>query len=91
MGLVEGFNQINRENGKRRVFVTANVCGRDLGSFVADIQTQIRDSVDIPAGYWVEYGGTYQKLQSALKALDAGCTYHTHHDRRFAVSCTRLV
>jgi len=69
MELVEGFNQINRENGKRRVFVTANVRGRDLGSFVADIQTQIKESVDIPAGYWVEYGGTYQKLQSASKRL----------------------
>ncbi|MFA7554098.1 MAG: CusA/CzcA family heavy metal efflux RND transporter [Spongiibacteraceae bacterium] len=69
MELVEGFNQINRENGKRRVFVTANVRGRDLGSFVADIQTQIKDSVEIPAGYWVEYGGTYQKLQSASERL----------------------
>lgn len=69
MELVEGFNQINRENGKRRVFVTANVRGRDLGSFVADIQDKIKDSVDIPAGYWVEYGGTYQKLQSASKRL----------------------
>lgn len=69
MELVEGFNQINRENGKRRVFVTANVRGRDLGSFVADIQTRIKDSVDVPAGYWVEYGGTYQKLQSASKRL----------------------
>jgi cobalt-zinc-cadmium resistance protein CzcA len=69
MELVEGFNQINRENGKRRVFVTANVRGRDLGSFVADIQTRIRDSVDIQPGYWVEYVGTYQKLQSASKRL----------------------
>jgi len=69
MELVEGFNQINRENGKRRVFVTANVRGRDLGSFVADIQAKIKDFVDIPAGYWVEYGGTYQKLQSASKRL----------------------
>lgn len=49
--LVEGFNQINRENGKRRVFVTANVRGRDLGSFVADIQARINESVEIPAGY----------------------------------------
>ena len=69
MELVEGFNQINRENGKRRVFVTANVRGRDLGSFVADIQTKIKGSVDIPSGYWVEYGGTYQKLQSASNRL----------------------
>ena len=67
--LVSGANQINRENGKRRVVVTANVRGRDLGSFVADIQQAVAEKVDIPAGYWVEYGGTYQKLQSASKRL----------------------
>jgi cobalt-zinc-cadmium resistance protein CzcA len=49
--------------------VTANVRGRDLGSFVADIKTQINTNVDIPAGYWLEYGGTYQKLQSASERL----------------------
>lgn len=64
-----GANQVNRENGKRRVVVTANVRGRDLGSFVADVQTQIESNIDIPAGYWLEYGGTYQKLQSASKRL----------------------
>ena len=67
--LVSGANQINRENGKRRVVVTANVRGRDLGSFVADIQQAVAEKVEIPAGYWVEYGGTYQKLQSASKRL----------------------
>jgi len=67
--LVEGYNQINRENGKRSVVVTANVRGRDLGSFVEDVQTTINQSVDIPSGYWVEYGGTYQKLQSASERL----------------------
>lgn len=67
--LVEGFNQVNRENGKRRIVVTANVRGRDLGSFVSDIQTAINASIDVPAGYWIEYGGTYQKLQSASKRL----------------------
>lgn len=67
--LVSGANQINRENGKRRVVATANVRGRDLGSFVADVQQSVADKVDIPAGYWVEYGGTYQKLQSASKRL----------------------
>ncbi|MBT79995.1 MAG: CusA/CzcA family heavy metal efflux RND transporter [Alteromonadaceae bacterium] len=66
---ITGANQINRENGKRRVVVTANVRGRDLGSFVADIQQAVSDRVEIPAGYWVEYGGTYQKLQSASKRL----------------------
>ena len=54
--LVSGANQINRENGKRRMVVTANVRGRDLGSFVADIQTVIGEKVAIPAGYWLEYG-----------------------------------
>ncbi|MBB1469322.1 CusA/CzcA family heavy metal efflux RND transporter [Pseudoalteromonas sp. SG41-5] len=67
--LISGANQINRENGKRRMVVTANVRGRDLGSFVADIKTAIDESVEIPAGYWVEYGGTYQKLQSASERL----------------------
>jgi len=67
--LINGANQINRENGKRRVVVTANVRGRDLGSFVADIQKAVDESVQVPAGYWVEYGGTYQKLQSASERL----------------------
>lgn len=67
--LLTGANQINRENGKRRIVVTANVRGRDLGSFVKDIQASIESNVEIPAGYWVEYGGTYQKLQSASKRL----------------------
>jgi cobalt-zinc-cadmium resistance protein CzcA len=67
--LIEGANQVNRENGKRRVVVTANVRGRDLGSFVKEIQASIESSVEIPPGYWVEYGGTYQKLQSASQRL----------------------
>ena len=64
-----GANQVNRENGKRRVVVTANVRGRDLGSFVQDVQQVIDAEVEVPAGYWIEYGGTYQKLQSASKRL----------------------
>jgi cobalt-zinc-cadmium resistance protein CzcA len=62
-----GYNQIFRENGKRRVVVTANVRGRDLGSFVRDVQREVQTRVDIPPGYWVEYGGTFQQLQSATK------------------------
>lgn len=69
LNLLEGANQVNRENGKRRMVVTANVRGRDLGSFVADIQQVIDDRVEIPPGYWIEYGGTYQKLQSAAQRL----------------------
>jgi len=67
--LVTGYSQVYRENGKRRVVVAANVRGRDLGSFVQDVQRAIKDKVEVPAGYWVEYGGTYQKLQSATQRL----------------------
>ncbi len=67
--LVMGYSQVYRENGKRRVVVAANVRGRDLGSFVQDIQQSVKENVDVPAGYWVEYGGTYQKLQSATQRL----------------------
>ena len=67
--LVSGYNQINRENGKRRVVISANVRGQDLGSFVNDVREAVAKQVDIPAGYWVEYGGTYQNLQSAANRL----------------------
>ena len=67
--LAVGLNQVNRENGKRRVVVTANVRGRDLGSFVNEVQQTVAAQVDVPAGYWVEYGGTYQNLQSAARRL----------------------
>ncbi|WP_444957851.1 efflux RND transporter permease subunit [Microbulbifer sp. ZKSA002] len=67
--LTAGINQVFRENGKRRVVVTANVRGRDLGSFVADVQQSVSEKVEIPPGYWVEYGGTYQALQSATERL----------------------
>ncbi|MFL0799426.1 MAG: CusA/CzcA family heavy metal efflux RND transporter [Agarilytica sp.] len=61
--------QISRENGKRRVVVTANVRGRDLGSFVAEVQEQIKTQADIPPGYWLDYGGTFEQLESASKRL----------------------
>ncbi|HHI93205.1 MAG TPA: CusA/CzcA family heavy metal efflux RND transporter [Gammaproteobacteria bacterium] len=67
--LVMGYNQIYRENSKRRVVISANVRGRDLGSFVQDIQKSVKENINVPAGYWVEYGGTYQKLQSATQRL----------------------
>jgi len=62
-------NQISRENGKRRVVVTANVRDRDLGSFVAEVQERVAAEVDIPAGYWLDYGGTFEQLQSASERL----------------------
>ena len=61
--------QVSRENGKRRVVVSANVRGRDLGSFVTEVQQQIADNVDLPAGYWLDYGGTFEQLQSASARL----------------------
>jgi len=67
--LVTGYNQIYRENSKRRIVVTANVRGRDLGSFVQSVQKAVKENVEVPAGYWVEYAGTYEKLQSATQRL----------------------
>jgi cobalt-zinc-cadmium resistance protein CzcA len=64
-----GYNQILRENGKRRVVVTANVRGRDLGSFVNEVRAAVARDVEIPPGYWVEYGGTFQQLESAASRL----------------------
>lgn len=62
-------NQISRENGKRRIVVTVNVRGRDLGTFVTDVKAAIAQQVDVPAGYWLEYGGTFEQLESASQKL----------------------
>ena len=62
-------NQISRENGKRFIVVTANVRGRDLGSFVEEAQMRIANSVQLPPGYWLDYGGTFEQLESAGKRL----------------------
>ena len=62
-------SQISRENGKRRIVVTANVRNRDLGSFVLEAQQKIRQNVELPAGYWLEYGGTFEQLESATQRL----------------------
>jgi cobalt-zinc-cadmium resistance protein CzcA len=64
-----GPNQITRENGKRRVVVTANVRGRDLGSFVEEARQRIPREVPVPAGYWLDYGGTFEQLNSAGNRL----------------------
>jgi heavy metal efflux system protein len=62
-------NQISRENGKRRVVVTANVRDRDLGGFVEEIRERTEQEVDLPAGYWLDYGGTFEQLESASQRL----------------------
>ncbi len=64
-----GYNQIYRENGKRRMVITANVRGTDLGTFVEAVRQSINEKIELPAGYWIEYGGTYQQLQSASERL----------------------
>ncbi len=69
LAFTEGPNQISRENGKRRVVVTANVRDRDLGSFVADVQAAVGEQVAVPAGYWIDYGGTFEQLISAARRL----------------------
>ncbi|PBP81565.1 CusA/CzcA family heavy metal efflux RND transporter [Pseudomonas syringae] len=69
LDLVLGPNQISRENGKRVVIVSANVRGRDLGSFVEEAGTTIDNGVQIPAGYWTSWGGQFEQLQSAAKRL----------------------
>lgn len=69
ISLIVGPNQISRENGKRRAVITANVRGRDLGSFVGDLRERIEKEVEIPAGYWVSYGGTFEQLISGAQRL----------------------
>lgn len=64
-----GPNQINRENGKRRVVITANVRGRDLGGFVSELRQRLDSEVEVPAGYWIDYGGTFEQLISATQRL----------------------
>ena len=69
MDVAQGANQFSRANGKRNVVVTANVRNRDIGSFVAEAQATIATDVKIPAGNWLEWGGTFKQLQSAADRL----------------------
>lgn len=67
--LAPGPNQISREQGKRRIVVTANVRGRDLSSFVVDAHEQVEAKVKLPAGYWIGWGGQFEQLVSATQRL----------------------
>ena len=69
LNIAPGPNQISRENGKRRLVVSSNVRGRDLGGFVAEARTRIANEVKLPAGYWLDYGGTFEQLESASQRL----------------------
>ena len=67
--LASGANQVSRENGKRRVVVSANASGRDLGGFVKDVQARLSRDLKLPPGYYLGYGGTFEQLQSAAQRL----------------------
>ncbi|HEY1394871.1 CusA/CzcA family heavy metal efflux RND transporter [Roseateles sp.] len=69
LSLAPGPNQVSREDGKRRVVVSANVRGRDLGSFVAEAQQAVTAQVALPSGYWLGWGGQFENLQSASERL----------------------
>jgi cobalt-zinc-cadmium resistance protein CzcA len=66
---IDAPNQINRESAKRNIVVSANVAGRDLGSFINETRQLMTDKLELPAGYWLGYGGTFEQLQSASERL----------------------
>jgi heavy metal efflux system protein len=67
--LVEGASQIKREMAKRRIVIGVNVRDRDLGGFVAELQREVRRQVELPAGYYYEWGGQFQNMQRARRHL----------------------
>ncbi|MCS6946917.1 MAG: CusA/CzcA family heavy metal efflux RND transporter, partial [Steroidobacteraceae bacterium] len=67
--LSEGPNQISRENGKRRLAVSGNVRDRDLGGFVAELRAVLDRELELPSGYWLGFGGTFEQLESARARL----------------------
>ncbi len=69
LSIAPGPNQVSREDGKRRIVVSANVRGRDLGSFVTEASAALDSQVKVPTGYWTSWGGQYQNLQSATQRL----------------------
>ncbi|HZC34076.1 MAG TPA: CusA/CzcA family heavy metal efflux RND transporter, partial [Chthoniobacterales bacterium] len=64
-----GPNLVNRENGKRRIVVTCDIRGRDIGTFVAEAQSKIREQIKLPIGYWMQWGGQFEQLQTATQRL----------------------
>ncbi len=64
-----GPNQVLRENTQRRIVIQANTAGRDLGSVVADMRVQVAAQVDLPQGYFLEYGGQFEAQQAATRTL----------------------
>lgn len=66
---IDGQNQVSRENGKRRVVVSANVRGRDIASVVNDARAKIDAKVRLPSGYWIVWGGQFENLEAARGRL----------------------
>jgi heavy metal efflux system protein len=66
---VEGPAQISRENGQRRIGLEMNVVGRDIGSFVKEAQRRIAHGVELPAGYYLSWGGQFENQQQAMQRL----------------------
>jgi heavy metal efflux system protein len=69
IALVDGPAQVSREDARRRIAVELNVRGRDIGSFVSDAQAAIGRQVELPAGYYVKWGGQFEHLERAAKRL----------------------
>ena len=67
--VVDGLNEVTRENGRRRMVVQCNVRGRDIGSFVNEARRAIDAQVKLPAGYWLDWGGEFQNMIAARKRL----------------------
>ena len=67
--VVEGPAQINRDMAKRRIVVGINVQGRDLGGYVAELQRTVGKKVELPAGYFIQWGGQFQNMQRAMRHL----------------------
>lgn len=65
----QGPNEINRENGQRRIVISANVQGRDLGGVIGEIQEKVRTKVKLPEGYYVLYGGQFESQQKASRKI----------------------
>lgn len=65
----QGLNEVSRDNGKRRIYVEANVVGRDMGSYVDEAQARLAKEVKLPAGSWMEWGGQFQNLRAATERL----------------------
>ena len=67
--IIDGPAQISRDNGKRRVVVGANVSGRDLDGFVKEIQNRLKEKIELPSGYFFEWGGQFENMERAMETL----------------------